>query len=34
MFKAASSCKSISLAVSLNQLIRTMEDMQRESKCS
>jgi hypothetical protein len=30
MFKAATSCKSISSAISLNKLIRTMEGMRRE----
>jgi hypothetical protein len=33
MFKTATSCKSISSAVSLNKLIRTMEEMRRESRC-
>ena len=33
MFKAASTCKSISAAISLNKLIRTMEEMRQESRC-
>ena len=33
MFKVATNCKSISSAISLNKLIRTMEDMRRESRC-
>ena len=33
MFKEASSCNSVSTAISLNKLIRTMEEMRRESKC-
>jgi hypothetical protein len=34
LFKAASSCNSISSAVGLNKLIRTMEELRKESKCS
>jgi hypothetical protein len=33
MFKAASSCNSISAAVGLNKLIRTMEEMRQASGC-
>ena len=33
MFKAASSCQSVSTAVSLNQLIRKMDEMRQEAKC-
>jgi uncharacterized protein YcfL len=34
LFKAASDCKSVSPAISLNQLIRTLEGMRQESKCA
>ena len=34
LFKAASSCKSISSAVGLNKLIRTMEELRQESRCA
>jgi len=33
MFQSASVCKSISIAVSSNKLIRSMEELRQESKC-
>jgi hypothetical protein len=34
LFKAASSCKSISSAVGLNRLIRKMEELRQETRCA
>ena len=34
LFKAASSCNAISPALGLNKLIRTMEDLRKETKCA
>ena len=34
LFKAASSCKSVSSAVGLNRLIRKMEELRQETKCA
>ena len=34
LFKAASSCNAVSPALGLNKLIRTMEDLRKESKCA